>query len=52
VEGSGFEKGQFVEIPEGPFKGLTGEVNKFDKSKVIIYIEQLGCTVQFRYQLQ
>ena len=52
VEGSGFEKGQFVEIPEGPFKGLAGEVNKVDKSKVLVYIEQLGCTVQFRYQLQ
>ena len=51
VEGSGFERGQFVEIPSGPFRGLTGTVDKVDKSKVMVYIEQLGCLVQFHYKL-
>ena len=51
VEGSGFEKGQFVEIPKGPFKGMTGVVDKFDARKVLVYVEQLGCIVQFYYQL-
>ena len=49
VEGSGFEKGQFVEIPDGPFKGLTGVVDSVDRRKVLIYIEQLGCIVRFYY---
>lgn len=52
VEGSGFEKGQFVEIPEGPFKGMTGIVDKFDARKVLVYVEQLGCIVQFYYQIK
>ena len=52
VEGSGFEKGQFVEIPEGPFKGMTGVVDKFDARKVLVYVEQLGCIVQFYYRLE
>jgi len=52
VEGSGFEKGQFVEIPEGPFKGMSGVVDKFDARKVLVYVEQLGCIVQFYYQLE
>ena len=52
VEGSGFEKGQFVEIPDGPFKGMTGIVDKFDARKVLVYVEQLGCIVQFYYQLE
>ena len=49
VEGSGFEKGQFVEIPDGPFQGLTGVVDSVDRRKVLIYIEQLGCIVRFYY---
>ena len=52
VQGSGFEKGQFVEIPNGPFKGMTGVVDKFDARKVLVYVEQLGCIVQFYYQLE
>ena len=51
VEGSGFEKGQFVQIPEGPFKGLTGVINKLDSRKVIVFVEQLGCMVSFKYKL-
>lgn len=51
VEGSGFVKGQFVEIPDGPFKGMTGTVDKFDARKVLVFVEQLGCIVQFYYQL-
>lgn len=49
VAGSGFEKGQFVEIPEGPFKGLTGTVDKVDSRKVIVFVEQLDCMVSFKY---
>lgn len=52
VQGSGFEKGQFVEIPNGPFKGMTGVVDKFDARKVLVYVEQLGCIVQFYYKLE
>jgi transcription antitermination factor NusG len=52
VEGSGFERGQFVEIPEGPFKGMTGVVDKYDARKVLVYVEQLGCIVQFYYRLE
>ena len=51
VTGSGFEKGQFVRIPEGPFKGLTGTVNKLDSRKVIVYVEQLDCMVSFKYTI-
>ena len=50
VQGSGFEKGQFIEIPDGPFRGMTGTVDKVDNRKVLVYIEQLGCIVQFYYK--
>ncbi len=49
VESGRLEKGQFVEIPEGPFKGLTGKIDAVDKRKILVFIEQLGCKVQFRY---
>ena len=49
VEGARFEKGQLVTIPEGPFKGLTGKVDKLDSRKVIVFVEQLDCMVSFRY---
>jgi len=52
VQGSGFERGQFIEIPDGPFKGLNGTVDKVDNRKVLVYIEQLGCIVQFYYKAQ
>ena len=52
VAGSGFEKGQFVQIPEGPFKGLTGVINKLDSRKVIVFVEQLDCMVSFKYKVQ
>jgi len=52
IEGSGFEKGQFVTIPEGPFKGLTGRVDKLDSRKVIVFVEQLDCMVSFKYIVQ
>jgi len=52
VAGSSFEKGQFVEIPEGPFKGLTGTVDKVDSRKVIVLVEQLDCMVSFKYMLE
>jgi transcription antitermination factor NusG len=49
VEGGKPEKGQMVEIPEGPFKGMIGRVDKVDRTRVLLYIEQLGCIVQFKY---
>ena len=52
VTGIGFEKGQFVTIPEGPFKGLSGRVDKLDSRKVIVYVEQLDCMVSFRYVVE
>jgi transcription antitermination factor NusG len=52
VAGSGFEKGQFVEIPEGAFKGLTGRIDKLDSRKVIVFVEQLDCMVSFKYVVE
>jgi len=52
VTGSGFEKGQFVKIPEGPFKGLSGQIDKVDSRKVIVYVEQLDCMVSFKYAVE
>ena len=49
VEGGKPEKGQMVEIPEGPFKGMSGRVDKVDRTRVLLYIEQLSCIVQFKY---
>ncbi len=51
VEGFKPEKGQFVTIPSGPFKGLTGRVDKLDSRKVVVFVEQLGCVVSFRYKI-
>ena len=52
VQGSGFEKGQFVVIPDGPFKGMQGQIDKVDNRKVFVFIEQLGCVVSFKYALE
>ena len=52
VAGSGFEKGQFVEIPEGPFRGLTGIIDNVDSRKVIVFVEQLDCMVSFKYKVE
>lgn len=52
VEGVRLEKGQLVTIPEGPFKGLTGKVDKLDSRKVIVFVEQLDCMVSFRYRVE
>ncbi len=49
VEHNGLEKGQRMEITEGPFKGLVGMVDKVDKRKVFVYIEQLDSKVSFKY---
>jgi transcription antitermination factor NusG len=51
VEGARLEKGQMVTIPEGPFKGLTGRVDKLDSRKIIVFVEQLDCMVSFRYKV-
>ena len=44
------EKGQLITIPSGPLKGQKGVVDKIDKKTMLIYIEQLGCQVRFRYE--
>jgi transcription antitermination factor NusG len=49
VEGGRPEPGQYVAIPEGPFRGMTGRVDKVDRTRMLIYIEQLGCVVMFKY---
>ncbi|MCG8306758.1 MAG: UpxY family transcription antiterminator [Cytophagales bacterium] len=46
------KKGKQVKISEGPFKGLTGKVDKIDNRKVIVWIEQLGCMVRFKYKTE
>ncbi len=51
VEGVRLQKGQLVTIPEGPFKGLSGKVDKLDSRKVIVFVEQLDCMVSFRYRV-
>lgn len=43
------EKGQLVTISEGPFKGLTGKITDMGKKLILVYIEQLGFQVQFKY---
>ena len=52
VEGGRFEKGKAVTIPDGPFKGMAGVVDKLDKRKVIVYVEQLACMVSFKYKIE
>ncbi len=52
VEGGKFEKGKAVTIPDGPFKGMAGVVDKLDKRKVIVYVEQLACMVSFKYKIE
>jgi transcriptional antiterminator RfaH len=49
VEGARMEKGQFLEIQEGPFKGMTGIVDKMNSQTFTLYIEQLDCKVSFQY---
>jgi len=52
ISSEAFEVGRLVKIPEGPFKGMTGTVDKLDKRKVIVLVEQLGCMVSFRYKTE
>lgn len=51
IQNDPFEIGQLVTIPEGPFKGMTGKVDKLDKRKIIVLVEQLGCMVSFKYKI-
>ena len=44
------EKGETVAISFGPFKGLTGRIDAVDHSRVMVYIEELGCKVMFRWK--
>ena len=52
INSNNFEVGNLVVIPEGPFKGMTGRVDKLDKRKLIVLVEQLGCMVSFKYKVQ
>lgn len=45
-----FEKGQLVKIPDGPFKGMSGKIDKLDKKNVVVLIERLGYMVSFKYK--
>lgn len=52
IHTSSFEVGQLVTIPDGPFKGMSGKIDKLDKRKIIVLVEQLGCTVSFKYKAE
>ncbi len=52
ISAEAFEIGRLVIIPEGPFKGMTGKVDKLDKRKIIVLVDQLGCMVSFRYKVE
>jgi len=49
VSALNIKKGQMMEIKEGPFKGLLGKITDLDKNLIVIYIQQLGCKIQFKY---
>lgn len=49
VSNEAFRKGDVLTINEGPFKGLMGEVIDIDRNVVYVYIQQLGCKIQFKY---
>ncbi len=49
VSNDEFKKGQLVKIAEGTFKGLDGEVLDVNKNIIVLYIQQLGCKIQFKY---
>jgi transcriptional antiterminator RfaH len=51
IQSKSFEVGQLVTIPDGPFKGMSGKIDKLDKRKIIVLVEQLGCTVSFKYSV-
>lgn len=44
-----FKIGQLVKISDGPFKGMSGKIDKLDKRKIMVLVEQLGCTISFKY---
>lgn len=52
IQSDTFEKGQLVTIPDGPFKGMSGKIDKLDKRKIVVVVEKLGCTVSFNYHAQ
>jgi transcriptional antiterminator RfaH len=52
IQSKSFEVGQLVTIPDGPFKGMSGKIDKLDKRKIIVLVEQLGCTVSFKYKVE
>lgn len=47
-----FKIGQWVKIPDGPFKGMSGKIDKLDKRKIMVLVEQLGCTISFKYKAE
>ncbi|HHP7240583.1 MAG TPA: transcription termination/antitermination protein NusG [Cyclobacteriaceae bacterium] len=42
-------QGSEMSIQEGPFKGLTGIVDKFDNQKVYLNIQSLGLRISFKF---
>ena len=51
VSGHRPSKGESIEITEGPFKGLSGEVRKLDKRRLSVWVESIKSLVTFNYQL-
>jgi len=49
IENNKLLKGETVTIPNGPFKGLEGVVQKSDEKKLSVLIKQLKCVVHFKY---
>ncbi len=49
INSDSYEIGQMVKIPDGPFKGMSGKIDKLDKRNIMVLVEQLGCTVSFKY---
>ena len=52
VSGSRLQTGERLEIKEGLFKGLDGEVRRIDKGKISVWIESIKSQVIFDYQVQ
>ncbi|MEM6522314.1 MAG: UpxY family transcription antiterminator [Bacteroidota bacterium] len=50
IKNMDLDKGSPVVLPDGPFKGCEGYVDRIDKGKVSIHIHQLGCLVHFNLQ--
>lgn len=52
INSDAYEIGQLVTIPDGPFKGMSGKIDKLDKRNIMVLVEQLGCTLSFKYKAE